>query len=302
MDQIEEKKQAVENIAWARVLRAVSHLKDFNVITPIITALLGAFGFWLSPLKDKVYFYLYPPKAIFDYEILSVHHPVMRGDTFMVRLHLVPGNSNLTSGEIRANIPEANVTLEEGNQLVDLDGTEKAKVIQYTFAAIKAGGAHLQYVYTFARGGAVQKDIDFVIVDRKDGFPTFGDLTGEWGLMWEQGLGTLKIIQQNARISGVFSLTEADSRREITGNITGFVNGYNMRLILSPDKARSTEKALSKALYVNLLRVSGPHELSICGRLNPAKDEPFLGQVVDPNAPVSEICKGANILARAQLD
>ena len=279
----------------------LGRVKSSTLFPSILAAIVATVGFWLSPLKERVYYYLYPPKPIVSADLISVRNPIMRGDVFIVKLHLVPDNINLAAGQVRADVPTDYLTLEDGNSTVDFNGSEKVTVITYKFDAEKAGKALLKYVYIFAKGGSLQRDIEVNIVDRKAGFPTFSDLSGEWSLMWDRGLGQLEITQNATRISGKFSMTEADIRREFSGEITGFANGYNVRLILVPDKSHPTEKTIPKVIYANLLRISGTHNLTICGRVNGEKDEPFVGQVTDPNASVQEICKGSNFLATAQL-
>jgi len=286
-------------LAWLTQL--FERVKGSAAFTSILTAFVATVGFWLSPLKDRVYYRLYPPNPIVSADVVSMHSPIVRGDAFLVKLHLVPESSNLAAGEVKATVPGEYLTLEDGNAIVDLDGSEKVTVITYKFDAEKAGKTHLKYVYNFAKGGNLQRDIDLEIVDRKAGFPTFTDLSGEWSLMWDKWLGQLNIAQHATQISGKFSLTEVDSKRKVEGEITGFANGYNLHLILMPDKSRSTEKAITKAIYANLLRISGKRDLTICGRVSMDKDEPFLGQVSDPNASAQEICKGSNLWAKAQL-
>jgi|SRR5271166_1916565 len=284
---------------WQFLARIAQSVKGSSFFAPILAALLGVLGFWLSPLKQKVYDYLYPPKPLVKPDIVCVHKPMMRGDSFIVSLHLVPNGNSLPAGQISTTVP-SELSLEScskcGPALVDLDGTEKAKVVTYVFDALKAGKPHLMYIYNFSRGGSIQQPIDLEIVEKTIGFPTSIDLSGEWVLIWDKGLGELNITQQATSITGSFSLTEADSKHQVDGNITGFVvNGYNVSLILVPNESRS------KAMYANLLKVSGPNELTICGHLNQEKNEPFVGQVVDPNASIQEICKGSNLVARAQL-
>jgi hypothetical protein len=82
----------------------------------------------------------------------------------------------------------------------------------------------------------------------------------------------------------------------INGKISGFQNGDNVRLILTPSPGHS-----GATMFANLLEVSEPHNLTICGHLNAGKDEPFMGQIVNVNAPEKEICRGTDFLAKAQL-
>src|SRR5208283_1059827 len=61
------------------------------------------------------------------------------------------------AGQISTTVP-SELSLEScskcGPALVDLDGTEKAKVVTYVFDALKAGKPHLMYIYNFSRGGS----------------------------------------------------------------------------------------------------------------------------------------------------
>ena len=275
--------------------------QKLGLVAPIATAVLGVLGYWLYPLKQRVYDFLYPPRAIVDYELISLRNPMMRGDTFIVKLHLVPDGNSLAAGQIRTDIPADYLVLEEGNLLVDLDGNDKNKVLTYKFDAVKAGSPHLAYFYNFVRGGSVKREVEITVVDRQDGFPTFSDISGQWEVMWDKGLGELTIVQNATRLGGSFSLAEADSGHILKGGITGFSNGDNLRLILIPDPLRSSDKTARATMYANLLKVSGPHDLTICGHINIGKEEPFLGQIVDATASAQEICKGANLLAKAQL-
>jgi hypothetical protein len=271
-------------------------------VAPVATTVLGVLGFWLSPLKQRVYDFLYPPSALITFDVVSLRSPMMRGDTFVLKLHVIPGNSSsLTPGEIRANVPNDYLVLEDGNVLTDFDGSEKAKIVTYKFDTVKAGTPRLTYVYSFARGGSITRDVELNVIDRVDGFPTFGDISGQWELVWEKGLGELNITQQDKLLTGSFSLAEIDNNHVVRGKLKGFAVGDNIHLVFSPDQPRASDKTATAAIYANLLKVSGPHDLTICGHVNTGKDEPFIGEVIDASASVQEVCKGANLRARAQV-
>jgi hypothetical protein len=281
------------NSFLARLARFAAGQK-LTVLTPIVTAILGAVGFWLSPLKQRVYDSLYPPRILVKSETVCLRNPLMRGDTFMVRLHLISEGNSLSPGEIAADVPTDYLELEEGNVLVDLDGTEKTKVVTYRFDALKAGTFRLTYVYNFAKGGSLTEELPLSVVDRKEGFPTFADLSGLWELVWENSLGELNITQQDSHLTGSFSLSAVDGTSAGRGKLSGFTFGNNIEIVLQP--GGSTQK-----VYANLLKVSEPNRLTICGRASAGKDEAFIGQIANPTAAAGEICKGANLLAKAFL-
>jgi hypothetical protein len=268
--------------------------QKLTVLTPILTAILGAVGFWLSPLKQRVYDYLYPPRILINSETVCLRKPLMRGDAFVIKLHVIPEGNSLSRGEIATTVPTDYLNLEEGNVVVDLDGTEKAEVLTYRFDALKAGNPHLIYIYNFAKGGKITEDVALNVIDRKDGFPTFTDLSGTWEVVWENSLGELKIAQQDSRLTGRFSLSGVDGKNTTVGSIRGFTFENNINLVLEPDGSGTS-------LYANLLKVSEPDRLTICGRANPGKNEPFIGQIANPTASAGDICKGANLLAKAFL-
>lgn len=58
---------------------------------------------------------------------------------------------------------------------------------------------------------------------------------------------------------------------------------------------------MKTVLYANLLKVAGPHDLTICGHVNIGKEEPFIGQIVDSTASTQDVFKGANLRANALL-
>jgi hypothetical protein len=261
---------------WVKVGRYIASQK-MSLLTPILTAILGAVGFWLSPLKQRVYDYLYPPRILVNSEIVRLRNPLMRGDTFIVKLHVIPGGSSLSPGEISADVPSDYLELEDGNTVVDIDGSEKAKVVTYKFNAVKVGTPHLTYVYSFARGGKITEDVALTVIDRKAGFPTFGDISGLWELVWNDSVGELTITQQASRLTGTFSLSDVDGRGIGTGKVSGFALQDNIDLVLEPTVSGANNNVPSMKLYANLLKVSEPKGLTILGarirvRVRPSSD------------------------------
>jgi hypothetical protein len=292
--------QPSSNSIWVKLGQYIAGQR-LSLLAPVVTAILGAVGFWLSPLKERVYDYLYPPRILVSSEIVCLRNPLMRGDTFIVKLHVISEGGSLSPGEIATDVPGDYLELEDGNAVVDLDGTERAKVVTYRFDAVKVGTPHLTYVYRFAKGGKITEDITLSVIDRRAGFPTFGDISGVWELAWNNSVGELTITQQNNRLTGLFSLSDVDGRSIGTGKVSGFAFQDNIDLLLEQNESSANKNVPSMKLYANLLKVSEPKGLTICGRANLGKREAFIGQIVNASASAQEICKGANLIAKALI-
>jgi|SRR5271165_2214029 len=296
----ESDQQPSSDSFWVKFGRYIAGQK-LSLLAPVVTAILGVVGFWLSPLKQRVYDYLYPPHILVSSEIVCLRNPLMRGDTFIVKLHVVSEGSSLSPGEIAADVPGDYLELEDDNRVVDLDGSERVKVVTYRFDAVKVGTPHLTYVYSFAKGGKITKDVALTVIDRRAGFPTFGDISGLWEVMWNNSVGELTITQQDNRLTGTFSLSDVDGKGIDTGKVSGFVFQDNIDLTLESTVSSANNNVPSIKLYANLLKVSEPNGLTICGRANLGKSEAFIGQIVNAGASAQEICKGANLVAKALI-
>jgi len=261
------------------------------ILTPLLTAIIGVIGFWLSPLKQIVYDWLYPQQILMRAEPVGLRIPLRRGDLFIIRLHVLSqSGATLPAGEISVEVPRAYLELKQGDAVVDLNGTDKGKTLIYTFSAIQTGNLHLMYAYKMINHHKTPTaDVQLTIEDRKTGFPTFEDLSGSWEFEWENSVGELIITEQGLRLTGTFSATPIDGSTS-AGKLTGFAVQDNIKLVLQPNG--STTK-----IYANLLKVPEPTRLTICGNANRNKNEAFVGSIVDSTAPTGEICKGANLIA-----
>jgi hypothetical protein len=273
-------------------------IADPKVITPIVAAIVaaivGAIGFWLTPLKQRVYNFLYPPRIIIQPEPVWLRNPLVRGDIFVIKLHLVPEENSLARGEVEADVPADYLNLEEGNSIVDLDGTDKTRVLVYTFDVLKVGHTHVTYVYNFASGRRITTDVQLNVIDRREGFPTFDDLSGMWELKWKDGLGELEMIQKDNRLTGKFSVIGIDGASASKGTLTGWTTESNIQLDLWQDGSTKPSRA-------NLFKVSERDHLTICGNVSSEKNEAFIGTIETPGASSREICENANLRAEALM-
>lgn len=279
-----------------------SFVARWKLVIPgsISAALLAFAGFMLSPLKQRAFDYIWPPRPMMANDIVSMRKPVLRGDRFVIRLHLVaePGKK-LPQGWVKVVAQGGGIETSD-NSVADIDGNDSTKDIEFKFVAHSAGEAKMSYEYFSNQKKVAVEPVQLTISDSPAGcIPRVEDLTGCWEVQWERSFGELTLeVGQYGSLKGHFRLLNGDNGQTFEGKISGYVNGSNVFLTLN--EQASGKKVVGNSVG-NLLEIQDKSRLILCGAMSTTGSKPFItGGIWDANAPESKVCATANFRAFAR--
>jgi hypothetical protein len=287
---------------WAKVIDSSKKIYRFvaqgNPFASgsIAAAVIGFIAFMLSPVKQKMHDYLWPPHPTVANELISIHKPVLRGDKFIIRLHLVaePGQ-NLPRGIIQVKV-NGDQLVNSSSAVVDIDGNESSKDLEFDFGARTAGEGHVTYEYTSNQRPIAIQPVEVTIADLPNGcIPRVEDVSGCWHVQWGSLFGEIEVsVGQHGKLTGTFDLINNNDGEARKGSLDGYINGANVYLILAGKGSRHR-------LIANLLEVQGRDRLELCGTMNDGSAKPFkTGGILEADADEAKVCNTANFRAFAR--
>jgi len=287
------KQTTVKLIQWIRA-------RGLVVPSSISAAIVGFIMFMLYPIKQRVFDYVWPPRPTIRNELVSIHKPVLRGDKFVVRLHLVaePGK-NLPRGMIEVRT-QGNQIENKSSSLVDIDGNESSKDIEFDFVARSAGVAKMDYEYVSNQKPVAVAPVELTISDSPVGcIPRVEDISGCWQVQWDKSFGNLVLqVGEHGSLTGTFELLDGENGRSSKGTVAGYSNGMNVYLVLN---TVDPGKAPSRNSVATLLVVPDNDRIVMCGTMSNAGPKPFVtGGIWSADAPEAKVCGTANFTAFAR--
>jgi len=185
-----------------------------SIVAALITAVIGAFGFWLSPLREVVAHKIYSERAAILLATDSAR--VLEGDTVHLRVIVTPQSAvHIDKGVLRISFDQRLLHLRAGETTFASPVIDGPIVLPernpMEFLAISPGNAEIQVQLETKYGTYAAKSKVVIEELHVTDEATRENFTGSWHLRLGSSRGKMEIRQQRAvAITGSYYLDDGD--------------------------------------------------------------------------------------------
>lgn len=184
-----------------------------EIVIWAVVGLGGLITFFLSPLKDITYHFLYKEKA--QIELFTENSRTFLGDSLRINIHVLPiSKIDISEGTCEISFDEEYLRLVKGAKSLNFESIKGPKFIidnyKTKFLTLKSGNSYIKATLRTRYNIYVDSLEVNILPMSKTEKPTIFDFSGNWKLKMGVEDGQMNLKDNDRSISGTYSFANGE--------------------------------------------------------------------------------------------